>query len=76
MSILIGSPLDSIIFEVFMDKLESEFSNPSTLSSHISIAFWRRYVDDVLCLWTGLTDKVSQFHQFISGLYPSIDFAV
>lgn len=69
----IGSPLGSIISEVFMDKLETEiFQSDHPLLTHI--AYWRRYVDDILCVWTGPIDKVKEFLQFINKFYKSIEF--
>ena len=58
-----------------MDELESEiFQSAHSLLTHI--AFRRRYVDDVLCMWTGPIEKVSELRQFISGLTLSIKFTV
>ena len=63
----IGLPLSSIISEVFMDKLQTEvFQSDKHLLTYI--AFWRRYVDDILYVWTGPIDKVNEFLQFINTL--------
>lgn len=64
-----GSPLAPLMAEVFMSKLEDEiFSSEHPLTQHV--AYWHRYVDDVLCLWTGPTTQLQDFLAFINGFYP------
>ena len=68
-----GSPLSSLISEVFMDHLEKEILNSS---HHLieKIGYWHRYVDDILCLWNGDQSDITEFLALISAQYPTINF--
>ena len=47
-----GCSLSFLLAEVFMNRFENElFTSGHPLSNYINL--WVRYVDDVLCLWTG-----------------------
>ena len=67
-----GSPLSSLMADVFMDRLENDiFDSSNPLTSHVR--YWYRYVDNVLCLWTRTADLVQNFLSFINSLYPTIN---
>ena len=69
----IGSPLGSLISEVFMDKFENDlFSLPSGLLGRVTYRF--RYVDDVLCLWNGTQSLAKVFLQLFNLFFPLIEF--
>lgn len=71
----IGSPLGSLVSEVFMARFETEiFHSNHHLLRHI--AFWRRYVDDVFCIWTGPQSDLAESLSFINGFYASIEFTM
>ena len=71
----IGSPLGSLISEVFMSKFESDlFSSGHPLLNNIF--YRRRYVDDVLCTWTGPRELCLEFLTYLNKLYPSVKFTV
>jgi len=71
-----GSPISPLMGEIFMNRVENEiFSSNSPLLQHVH--YWCRYVDDVLCLWHGNTEQLTDFLHFInSSLYPSIKFTL
>ena len=71
----IGSPLGSLISEVFMHLYEETlFSSNHILLSHVT--YWHRYVDDVLCLWEGHHSLAGNFLNFPNSLFPSIKFTM
>ena len=57
-----------------MDLFEDEIlsSDFSRLSSHIY--HWYRYVDDILCAWSGSLVQLHDFLDFMISQYPSIEF--
>ena len=58
-----------------MSSLEEEiFGSGHPLLEHVFL--WRRYVDDVFCIWTGPTDSTAGFLEFMNSFYPSIKFTV
>lgn len=70
-----GSPLAPLISEIFMNRFERElFASQCMLMQYIG--YWHRYVDDVLCLWTGSMEQLQEFFLFINSLYPSINFTL
>ena len=70
-----GSPLSSLIPEVFMDSLESKIFASNDISVRW-VSYWHRYVDDILCLWSGDHLQLDEFLLSINALYPSIKFTV
>jgi len=71
----IGSPLGSLISEVFMSKFEHDlFASDQVLLNHI--LYWHRYVDDILVAWTGPQDLLNELLQWLNGQYPSIKFTL
>jgi hypothetical protein len=71
----IGSPLGSLISEVFMSGFEIDlFSSGQSLLNHVF--YWHRYVDDVLCAWTGPRDLLMEFLAYLNKQYPSIKFTL
>ena len=63
----IGSPLGSLIAEVFMCGYEEElFQSGHPLLDHVFL--WRRYVDDVFCIWTGPIHAIQDFLDFLNSL--------
>ena len=46
-----GGLLSVLMADVSIDSLETELLRSSPHS--ISVRFWRRYVDDIICIWTG-----------------------
>ena len=70
-----GSPLAPLISEIFMNLLERQvFTSNCMLTRYVG--YWHRYVDDVLCLWTGPVDQLKDFLEFLNSLYPSIKFTL
>jgi len=71
----IGSPLGSLISEVFMEKFELQlFQSSHPLLRHVGV--WRRYVDDILCVWHGPGELIEQFLSLLNSFFPSIKFTV
>ena len=71
----IGSLLGSLISEVFMSSLEVKiFQLGHPLLPCISMG--RRYLDDVLCVWTGSEEQLGDFLTHLNSFYPSIIFTM
>lgn len=70
-----GSPLAPLISEIFMNLLEDKVFNSACVLKQY-IGYWHRYVDDVLCLWTGSVPRLHEFLAFLNSLYPSIKFTL
>jgi len=58
-----------------MDNLKNAVLNSQNLlTAHIN--YWFRYVNDILCSWTGPLPFLHNFLSFINSLYPSIKFTL
>ena len=70
-----GCPLSPLLAEVFMNRFENELSTSGhPLTNNINL--WVRYVDDVLCLWTGNLADLNLLLDFLNSRYPSIKFTM
>ncbi|XP_044761991.1 uncharacterized protein LOC123319194 [Coccinella septempunctata] len=60
-----GSPISGLLAEIFVAYLESLI-----IKHHLShkIILWRRYVDDIFCIWSGTLDELNSFLTFINSL--------
>ena len=68
-----GSPLSSIIAEVFIDRLERwtlKYSHYSTC------VLWSRYIDDIFCIWRGSNLELKKFHVDLHKFDEHISFTV
>ena len=58
-----------------MEKFELElFQLGHPFLNHITL--WRRYVDNIFCVWQGPKEFTPQVVIFMNNLYPSIEFTV
>jgi hypothetical protein len=70
-----GSPLSPLLAEMFMDEFESNlFNSGHDLTKHVH--YWHRYVDDVLCCWTGTTRQLEHFFTYINSRNNNIKFTM
>ena len=47
-----GAPLSALVANVYMDHMEKQILGSSHLSVQCML-FYKRYVDDILCVWHG-----------------------
>ncbi|XP_044755137.1 uncharacterized protein LOC123314088 [Coccinella septempunctata] len=60
-----GSPLSGLLANIFVDHLES------LIRIHFlfqKIVLWKRYVDDIFCVWCGTVQELKSFLEFINSL--------
>jgi Reverse transcriptase (RNA-dependent DNA polymerase) len=69
-----GSPLSPLLADIFLDELENKIFSTSKFKSNVQ--FWYRYVDDVVCLWTGSARQLDMFLSEINTLNTSIKFTM
>lgn len=46
-----GSSLSPFLSNIYMDKIEKQLLSNKTYKNKIKL--WKRYVDDVFCIWDG-----------------------
>jgi hypothetical protein len=68
-----GSPLSPVLADFFMSYLEAKIS---MLPLFKKIIFYHRYVDDILCLWSGTERQLSCFLSDLNKINPSIQFTM
>lgn len=69
-----GLPTGSLLVGIFMSSFESNFSSNNCLVN--SIHFWDRYVDDVLCIWSGTDRQLKLFLGLLTSFFPEIKFTL
>jgi hypothetical protein len=70
-----GSPLSPLLADIYMDNLEKElFSSVNSLLKNVG--GWYRYVDDILCVWTGSERQLDTFLHLLNSLDSSIKFTM
>lgn len=68
-----GSNMSPLFSEIFMDHFENNLFN-CTNPLLKNIKYYYRYVDDIICLWTGTNRQLNQFHEFLNDFHPNLTF--
>ncbi|CAJ0963056.1 unnamed protein product [Ranitomeya imitator] len=59
----------------FMARFESDYIYSNRLfQTHCLL--WRRYIDDVFCLWHGTNESLLEFFNEINGFWPELSFTL
>jgi hypothetical protein len=69
-----GTPMAPSISILFMAWLEENMirDSPVLIPDH----FWKRFIDDILMLWTGTDDELDAFIKHINSYHSTIKFTV
>ena len=70
--VAMGSPLACILANLFMEYFETVLLPRLPLQP----AFWKRYVDDIICIWPHGLENFQNFLDGLNGLAPSITLSV
>ena len=68
-----GGPLSFLMANVFMNRLEIWALKFARFASHALL--WHRYVDDILCFWTGTDSELTSFLEDLNGFDPQLSFS-
>ncbi|CAJ0946235.1 unnamed protein product [Ranitomeya imitator] len=59
----------------YMANFEQDFVyNHPLFMSHCMV--WRRYIDDIFCIWDGPIESLLSFDQHINGIWPELKFSI
>ena len=61
-----GSPLSPLLAEIYMSHLEDEILSPQNVFFN-NIKFWKRYVDDILVVWSGSERQIELFTNYLNS---------
>ena len=65
-----GTKMAPSYANIFMAELEEEL-----LANYpITPLLWKRYIDDILCIWPGPPSELNQFMQYLNQSHPTIKF--
>ena len=67
-----GSPLSSIVANLFMESLEEKALESSPQKPRI----WLRYVDDTFVVWSHGNETLQKFQQHLNKQHPNIVFTM
>ena len=59
---------------LFMGKLENKILEncPNHLKQFLHT--WKRFIDDILVIWTGSEEQFEEFFQFLNSFHPTTKF--
>ena len=70
-----GSPLSPLLADAFMDMFENDhILNNNRFHNHIT--YYYRYVDDILILWSGSKERLTEFVDYINSIHSKIKFTL
>jgi peptide-methionine (R)-S-oxide reductase len=72
--VAMGTRCAPTVANIFMGAIEKKILDSSTHSSLIFKGFWRRFIDDIILIWTGTEEELTDFIQFINSIHPTIKF--
>ena len=70
-----GLPLAPLSADLFLDNLERNHILNNNRFRHF-IKYYYRFVDDILCLWLGDREDLSEFLEYINNIHPKINFTL
>ncbi|CAJ0944661.1 unnamed protein product [Ranitomeya imitator] len=41
-----------------------------------NVSLWKRFIDDIFCIWGGTLESLQEFFQFLNGAWPGIKFTI
>ena len=70
-----GSPLSSILAEVYLNYFENSFlfANPTY---NYNVVFYGRYVDDTFMVYKGTNRQIDKLHNYLNGINNKIQFTL
>ena len=69
-----GATSSCILANIIIDHVEQEHILSNTNPHRKHIGHWCRYVDDILCLWSGTLEDLRLFNDYLNNLLPSLHF--
>ena len=69
-----GSPLSSLISEIFLQSIENQFIEQ--LKQQYNILFYGRYVDDILIIYNNNHDNTNNILTAFNKIHPKLKFTV
>lgn len=71
-----GSPLSSILSEVFLNNLENNYLWSDKNKQKDKIVFYHRYVDDTIILFNGNARQLNILNNFLNSIHRNIKFTL
>ena len=65
-----GTKMAPAYANIFMAELEEKLLN----NYHTKPIVWKRYIDDILCIWPGSQEDFSQFVEYLNESHSTIKF--
>ena len=69
-----GSRVSPSYANLFMSVLEKKILQdcPQNLKQYLFL--WKRFIDDILCVWSGTWDQFMEFYNYINGYHHTMKF--
>ncbi|CAJ0917066.1 unnamed protein product [Ranitomeya imitator] len=73
-----GTAMDSNVAPPYANTYMTEFET-SIIYRHPlfkNVSLWKRFIDDISCVWGGTLESLQDFFQFLNGAWPGIKFTM
>lgn len=70
-----GSSTSPLVADIFLNHVENKIFNSSALLLKY-VFFYKRYVDDIFCIWTGTKRQLQMFLNFLNKIHKNIKFTL
>ena len=72
--IAMGTICAPTVANIFMGVFEKDLLERAPGKQYIYKKFWRRFIDDILLIWTGSEEELKEFLAFMDSIHPTIKF--
>ena len=69
-----GGPLSSLVADAFLSHMEDQLLRDPAISQNI--VFYKRYVDDILCIWNGSDEQLNLTLAKLNSFHPAMKFVM
>ena len=70
-----GMSLSGLLADIFLNSIEKKLLDEQN-EVNKNILYWRRYVDDILVVWTDSQAELDVFHNYLNTIHEKIKFTV
>ncbi|XP_056408807.1 uncharacterized protein LOC130317324 [Hyla sarda] len=70
-----GSNMAPPYANAYMAWFEAQYIYPDPAFQTHSLV-WKRYIDDIFCIWKGPLPTLQSFHEYINSIWPELQFTI
>lgn len=71
-----GSPISGLLANIYIDYIENQYILNDKNPYFKKLRIWKRYMDDIICIWDGESEDLIKLHDYINGLREKLKFTI